>query len=79
MNTSRKKYNIVILLSFFSAFCFLGCNEEETEPSGELVKQSLCLHESLDSRDDVTPTNQDCIKYEYDGESTLLLKHLNAG
>lgn len=28
---------------------------------------------------DGTPPDQDCIEYQYDGEGTLLLKHVNAG
>ncbi len=28
---------------------------------------------------DGTPSNQDCIEYEYDGEDLLLLNHINAG
>jgi hypothetical protein len=28
---------------------------------------------------DMVPPDQDCIEYEYDGESVLLIKHINAG
>lgn len=33
----------------------------------------------MDSPDTSVPPNQTCVQYEYDGDSTLVLRHINAG
>ena len=52
-----------------------GC--EEPEPSGSMTGQTGC--KSFEKAAPETPSDQDCIEYEYDGTGTLLLKHVNAG
>ena len=52
-----------------------GC--EEPPPSGRMTGQQGCkvFEKSLLE----TPSDRDCIEYDYDGSGTLLLKHVNAG
>lgn len=46
-------------------------------PSGSFLSRVGCK-EFTQSKDD-TPSNQDCIKYDYDGVGTLSFSHINAG
>ncbi|MBN1213744.1 MAG: hypothetical protein JXA92_14315 [candidate division Zixibacteria bacterium] len=52
-----------------------GC--EEPEPSGRMTGRTGC--KSFEKSVTETPSDQDCIEYEYDGTGTLALKHVNAG
>lgn len=47
-------------------------------PTGILVGHTECkIHETGGIADSVS-SNQECMEYSYDGEGTLLLKHINA-
>ena len=48
-------------------------------PSGDLTSHSSCKSFEGGARADTTPPTLDCMEWEYDGENTLLLKHVNAG
>lgn len=48
-------------------------------PTGFLVDSYGCKEFPKGTPPDSTPPDQDCMEYEYDGESILLLKHVNAG
>jgi hypothetical protein len=48
-------------------------------PMGFLTDQYGCKEFQKGTVIDATPPDQDCMEYEYDGESVLLLKHVNAG
>jgi hypothetical protein len=48
-------------------------------PVGVMSGYSGCKESAKTSLPDITPPDQDCIQYQYDGESILLLKHVNAG
>ena len=50
-----------------------------TPPTGILVNQTGCKAFHIGSPSDSTLSDQDCIEYQYDGDSLLLLKHINAG
>jgi|GEM_PF-635107 len=65
----------VLYLSHIPLEIMPGC--EEPQPSGQMTGRTDC--KSLEKAVVETPSDQDCIEYEYDGESTLLIKHVNAG
>jgi len=48
-------------------------------PTGFMVDYYGCKEFGKGVVIDSTPLDQDCMEYEYDGESVLLLKHVNAG
>jgi hypothetical protein len=48
-------------------------------PVGILLNYSGCKEFQKGTAIDSTPPDQDCIEYQYDGSSVLLLKHVNAG
>ncbi|MEE9443458.1 MAG: dockerin type I repeat-containing protein [candidate division Zixibacteria bacterium] len=49
-------------------------------PTGTLTARSDCKSfEKTSTASESTPTNQDCIEYQYDGVGTLSLRHINAG
>lgn len=48
---------------------------EQLLPSGNLTNQTTCK----DYNTSKTPSNQDCIQYQYDGLQNLIIKHQNAG
>lgn len=64
-----------------------GCGENETttetitsQSAGALVRTTGC--KSLDSGSEAALTaaeNESCIRYQYDGQGVLSLKHVNAG
>ncbi|HEX9916613.1 MAG TPA: hypothetical protein VGB16_02650, partial [candidate division Zixibacteria bacterium] len=47
--------------------------------TGNLVGYSDCKTSRIETTTDSTPPNQECIEYQYDGDSLLLLKHINTG
>ncbi len=47
--------------------------------SGVMLGYSGCKEFEKATLLDGTPPDQDCIEYQYDGQGTLLLKHVNAG
>ncbi|MEE9444014.1 MAG: FG-GAP-like repeat-containing protein [candidate division Zixibacteria bacterium] len=53
---------------------------EKSYPTGTLTAFSNCKNlQKTSTASDNTPTNLDCIEYQYDGISTLSLSHINAG
>ncbi len=52
----------------------LEIEQDKTNPSGKLVNHSDCKEADSDQS-----SSMDCVEYQYDGESELLLKHVNAG
>lgn len=53
------------------ALIFSGCSK--LEPSGRLVDYDGCKG----FQGDDTPSDKDCMEYQYNGQSVLLLKHVN--
>jgi len=51
-----------------------GCS-----PTGTVISYTGCKTFILGSSPDSIPPDQDCIQYQYDGESVLLIKHINSG
>jgi hypothetical protein len=57
----------------------LDCPPDGSAPTGDVVGHTACKSlTTAEMRADIPP-NQDCIVYQYDGESILQLKHVNAG
>ncbi|MGB2696630.1 MAG: carboxypeptidase regulatory-like domain-containing protein [Candidatus Zixiibacteriota bacterium] len=48
-------------------------------PTGSLIDFSGCKTQSMETFSINIPPDQDCVQYDYDGESVLLIKHINAG
>ena len=51
----------------------------DSESYGSLVTYSGCKEFHSANYINGTPSSNDCIEYQYDGESVLLIKHVNAG
>lgn len=60
-------------------YLFKGGPPPDCPASGILVNYTGCKTFQKRSTIDSTSPDQDCIEYEYDGESLLLIKHINAG
>lgn len=77
---------IFIFLAIILLFIFC-CSEnritvnyiKNSKPAGSLVSYSGCKKSQSVNSTDETPSNKDCIEYQYDGESVLTIKHSNAG
>lgn len=54
------------------------CPDAISNPVGGLLGYSGCKMFEGGMAADSTPPDQDCIEYQYDGESILMLKHVNA-
>jgi hypothetical protein len=50
-----------------------------TTPSGSLLDYFGCKPVRTGSSPDSITSDQDCLEYQYDGEGTFLLNHINAG
>jgi hypothetical protein len=48
-------------------------------PSGSMIGHGNCKNHGSGAARDSIPPNQDCMEYEYDGQSVLTLTHINAG
>jgi hypothetical protein len=59
-------------------YLFIG-GPPPCSPIGILINYDGCKEFQKGTAKDVTPPDQDCIEYQYDGENLLLLKHINAG
>jgi len=69
-------------VTFYVNYVYLGKDmfcADPCDPSGSLVGTSGCKSFQEVLSPDIAPPDQDCLEYQYDGESLLLLKHLNAG
>jgi hypothetical protein len=44
-----------------------------------LIAESGCKQLNMQGEGSQTPSDQDCVQYQYDGSSMLTLKHVNAG
>jgi len=78
----------VLLLGALPFLLLAGCGThisshvDPTWPVGEWLGHGECLPgtgENLASTDSRTPYDLDCLKWEYDGESFLEVRHVNAG
>ena len=67
--------DVVYLINYL----FLGGPAPCSPPTGILVNYYGCKEFQKGTAIDSTPPDQDCIEYQYDGESVLQLKHVNAG
>jgi hypothetical protein len=68
------------LLALVLAACSSGTEPDQTaSPVGELAKATGCKAFTASTGGFTVPSEQDCIEYEYDGESILQLRHVNAG
>ena len=63
---------------YLANYLFLG-GAPPYHPVGFLAGYEGCKEFQKGAAMDSTPPDQDCIEYQYDGESVLLLKHVNAG
>lgn len=79
-----KSLYIYLALAVLFIFCcsedrITGNYSNDSEPTGSLVIYSGCKEfQSVNSTDEAL-SNKDCIEYQYDGEDTLFIKHVNAG
>lgn len=66
---------------YLIAYIFDGGPEPcaDPDPSGSLVGAFGCKMSQTGFRDDDSLWFRDCIEYQYDGEGTLTLRHINAG
>jgi hypothetical protein len=73
-----------VMVCFVLLIGLSGCKESEevlADPTGVLIQSTGCK-QTLDTGgfDGVSGEGvDDCIEYSYDGKSTLILKHVNAG
>lgn len=79
---------VAMLLGVLPLLLLAGCGAHISSyvgpicPTGEWLGHGGCLPgtgENLAFRDSRTPYDLDCLKWEYDGESLLEVKHVNAG
>jgi len=74
------KTNIIFLLAAIAGL-LVACNKEDPvipDPSMSTSYDMIC--KGLDPvKSEVPGKNQTCIKWEYDGDSTLSMTHYNAG
>jgi hypothetical protein len=63
---------------YLANYLFLG-GAPPHHPVGFLAGYEGCKEFQKGAGMDGTPPDQDCMEYQYDGESVLLLKHVNAG
>ncbi|MBT3242798.1 MAG: hypothetical protein HN352_06580 [Bacteroidetes bacterium] len=77
------KHNIPIFLIFLIAFISLiaACDKEDTvQPDPYVsIETDLMCNSEFGSKTDEPGPGQSCVWWEYDGDSTLLLQHFNAG
>jgi hypothetical protein len=82
MICNTKRLAIVIMIALF---IFGSCKENvvapETQPTGILTNYEGCKTFATSSSLELTTPSQteECLEYEYDGESLLTLRHINAG
>jgi hypothetical protein len=60
-------------------YLFIGGPPPCSPPTGILLNYYGCKEFQKGTAIDSIPPDQDCIEYQYDGSSVLLLKHINAG
>jgi hypothetical protein len=77
-----KRFSIFLMILLFT---FVGCEENvvtpETHPVGALTNYEGCktFATTTGLEANLLSNTKECIEYEYDGESRLILKHINAG
>lgn len=80
---ARLQCLLIIPLMFVTAGCSsnntAGVDPEATGPTATLISYTGCKEFASAKIADGTPADQDCIEYEYDGDSVLLIRHINAG
>jgi hypothetical protein len=73
----------LVSLLVFSSGCTddttIGTRQTGGDPSGSLVETTDCKQFPQGRLLSGVPPNQDCMEYQYDGQGTLTLKHINAG
>jgi hypothetical protein len=78
----------MILLFLVVMVCFIigigGCKKSEetqVDPTGALLQYDGCKQFQGNSNmgQVLVASTNDCLEYQYDGQSTLTLKHINAG
>ena len=79
-NTKRSVILIGILIFTFGG-CEKNVNTPETQPVGALTGYEGCktFATTTGPESNLQNSTKECIEYTYDGESTLILKHINAG
>jgi hypothetical protein len=70
---------ILLLVLCCSENRIAGNDSNDSGPSGSLVDYSGCKEFQSVNYTNGTPSSNDCIEYQYDGENVLLVKHVNAG
>jgi hypothetical protein len=75
----------IVILIFISLFFFGSCEENfvtpEIQSGGILTDYEGCktFVTSSNLQAELYSNAEECIEYDYDGESVLILKHINAG
>jgi hypothetical protein len=85
MRSNTNYYSFLILLTFLAVGLLVGCDDDGTGPgtqqqiTGTLVAHSECggFDDSLDPAGSIT-SGQSAVVWEWDGEGTLNLRHINA-
>jgi hypothetical protein len=69
-----------------TALVFSACGDKtadtegaDTNPNGEVTGYTSCKGVSMAASRGDTADSLDCLEYDYDGQSVLRLKHVNAG
>jgi len=84
----NQKEMISIVLCVMLCFSFMvgtgGCKkseESQVEPTGVLLQYDGCkeFQGANNTSQALVANTSDCLQYQYDGQSTLILKHVNAG
>ena len=85
------RLGLVHLVAVLPLLLFIsGCTDEnptdsshnqnnESNPIGLLIAESGCKQFNTQGEGSQTPSDRDCVQYQYDGNSVLSLKHVNAG
>jgi len=71
---------LVLAVCFITKGC-KNCTDIEADPVGELLASTNCKH-TQSQLNDIRAGNliaDDCVSFSYDGDGTLMIKHINAG
>ena len=78
------KRTCVVAAALFFCVLSTGCTKDSTapavrpSPTGQVVASSECKRVLKAATASDSSSDQDCLEYDYDGDSVLVLKHVNA-
>jgi hypothetical protein len=73
---------IVVVLFVSSSIYFAGCQKSTPppdKPAGIIANSSGCKAIGVSRAGQFSSSESDCVEYDYDEESGLVLRHINAG